>query len=102
MRLTGAINSLSLCVFCLVYGQLAGFVSVSLASTVKLSNVALPTDQHGEKLITGEADVSASESYAYSTTPLGSSLGSFLSRLSRFTAFCRSRYLSTETLTFSI
>ena len=98
MGMRSAGPSLSLSVFCLVYGQLAGFVSFSLASTVKLSNVALPTDQYGEKLITGEADVSISESYTYSSTPLDI----FLGRLSRFTTFCRSRCLSMETLTFSI
>ncbi len=41
--------------YCLAYGALAPLGSE--AATVKLSNVALPTDQNGEKLITGEADV---------------------------------------------
>jgi hypothetical protein len=35
----------------------AQLARLSAAATVKLSNVALPLDQNGEKLITGEADV---------------------------------------------
>eukprot|EP01043_Picozoa_sp_COSAG02_P007906 COSAG02_NODE_244_length_27402_cov_41.050397_24_plen_143_part_00 len=41
--------------YCLACCQLAP-IGVE-AATVKLSNVALPTDQYGQKLITGEADV---------------------------------------------
>ena len=32
-------------------------LQAAVATTVQLSNVALPVDQHGEKLITGEADI---------------------------------------------